>query len=71
MAAGVLNIVIWPRFGMAIYKDDRAWSGSVGSSAPTAFLWVHAVLISVAVVAALGVLAIGVRAARAGSARRR
>jgi hypothetical protein len=57
-------VVIWPRFAMAIVKDDRAWSGDAWSSAPTAFFWVHAVLITVAVLIGLGVLAVGIRAHR-------
>lgn len=62
--AGLFNIVIWPRFGKAIVDDDRAWSGEAFSSAPTAFFWVHAVLITTAVVIAVGVLVVGVRAHR-------
>lgn len=65
IAAGVFNVVIWPRFAVAIVKDDRAWVGEAWSSSPTAFFWVHAVLMTVAVVIGLGVLAVGVRAHRA------
>jgi hypothetical protein len=46
---GVFNWAIWPRFAVAIWQDPRAWSGVVGSSTPTGFLWVHAVLIVTAV----------------------
>ncbi len=62
--AGLFNLVIWPRFAKAIVDDDRAWSGEAFSSAPTAFFWVHAVLIGSAVAIAAVVLVIGVRAHR-------
>lgn len=65
IAAGVFNVVIWPRFAVAIVKDDRAWDGGAWSSSPTAFFWVHAVLMTVAVLVGLGVLVVGVRAHRA------
>lgn len=68
VAAGVFNVVIWPRFAKAIVDDDRAWSGDHWGSAPTSFLWVHAVLITTAVVVGLGVLLVGVRAHRSASA---
>ncbi len=64
MAAGVFNIVIWPRFARAIVADDRAWSGEAWSSAPTGFLWVHAVLIAAAMTFGVIVLVIGFRAHR-------
>lgn len=64
VVAGVFNVVIWPRFAKAIVDDDRAWDGEHWHSAPTAFLWVHAVLITTAIVIGLGVLLVGVRAAR-------
>ncbi|CAN5229331.1 hypothetical protein BH09ACT10_BH09ACT10_13400 [soil metagenome] len=62
VVAGVFNIVIWPRFAKAIVDDKRAWAGDSWSSAPTAFFWVHAVLITTAIVIGLGVLYVGVRA---------
>ncbi len=65
--AGVFNVVIWPRFAKAVVDDDRAWAGEHWGSAPTAFLWVHAVLITTAVLVGLGVLAVGVRAHRSSS----
>ena len=71
IGVGVWNWVIWPRFALAIWDDSRAWStGSVGHSAPTSFLWVHAILIvaSLAIGTTAGVL--GVRAWRAASRRR-
>lgn len=67
LLAGLFNVVIWPRFAKAIVDDDRAWSGDHWSSAPTAFFWVHAVLISTAIVIGLGVLLVGWRAHRAPS----
>lgn len=68
--AGAFNIVIWPRFAAAVVKDDRAWSGEAWSSAPTSFLWVHAVLVSAAVLIGLAILYVGVRAVR-GAGRER
>ena len=55
---GVWTWVIWPRFGLAIWKDDRSFV----DGRPTAFLVVHAVLIaaSLAIGTVVGVL--GVRA---------
>jgi hypothetical protein len=64
IAAGLFNVVIWPRFAVAIVKDDRAWDGEAWSSTPAAFFWVHAVLITTAVLVALGVLIVGIRAHR-------
>ncbi len=64
VVAGVFNVVIWPRFAKAIVDDDRAWSGTHWDSSPTAFFWVHAVLITTAVVLGLGVLAVGALAHR-------
>ncbi|GAA0199628.1 hypothetical protein GCM10008944_16670 [Cytobacillus oceanisediminis] len=71
VVAGVFNVVIWPRFAKAIVDDERAWAGEAWSSAPTAFFWVHAVLIGTAVTLGLCVLVIGVRALRAGRGSRR
>lgn len=64
IVAGVFNIVIWPRFARAIVADDRAWAGEAWSSAPTGFLWVHAVLIATAMTFGVIVLVIGIRAHR-------
>lgn len=69
VVAGVFNVLIWPRFAKAIVDDDRAWAGEQWSSAPTAFFWVHAVLITTAVLIGLGVLVVGVRAHRSTSSR--
>lgn len=70
IAAGVFNVVIWPRFAKAIVEDDRAWSGERWHSTPQAFFWVHAVLITTAIVIGLGVLLVGVRAHRSASSSR-
>lgn len=58
---GVWTWLIWPRFGLAIWRDDRSFAGDT----PTSFLWVHALLIgaSLAIGTAVGML--GVRAWRA------
>lgn len=72
--AGAFNWVIWPRFAMAIWNDQRAWSGEIGRSNPTSFLVVHAVLIVTAVAIGTIILVLGVRALladrRARAARR-
>jgi multisubunit Na+/H+ antiporter MnhC subunit len=67
IVAGVFNVVIWPRFAKAVVDDDRAWAGEQWNSTPQAFFWVHAVLITTAIVIGLGVLAVGVRAHRSAS----
>ena len=58
---GVWTWLIWPRFGLAIWRDDRSFD----DDGATSFLWVHALLIgaSLAIGTAVGVL--GVRAWRA------
>lgn len=66
---GVFSVVVWPRFGLAIWQDPRAWTGDVGGSAPTSFLWVHAVLIVTAMVLGLLTGYLGVRGLLAGRAR--
>ncbi len=62
VVAGIFNVVVWPRFALAVVKDDRAWVGAAWESDPTSFFWVHAVLITTAILIGLGVLLIGVRA---------
>ena len=62
--AGLFNVLVWPRFAKAVANDDRAWAGEHWDSAPTQFFWVHAVLITSAMVIGLTVLVIGVRAHR-------
>ena len=59
---GVWTWLIWPRFALAIWDDGRAFHHGT----PTAFFWVHAVLIiaSLAIGTTVGVL--GIRAWRAG-----
>ena len=61
MAVGFWTWLIWPRFGLAIWADERSFAGG----RPTACLWVHALLIitSRAIGSVVGVL--GVRAWRA------
>lgn len=58
VGVGVWSWVIWPRFGLAIWDDERSFH----DGSPTAFLWVHALLIvaSLAIGTTVGVL--GVRA---------
>ncbi len=65
VAAGVFNVVIWPRFAKAVTDDDRAWAGEHWASAPQSFFWVHAVLIATAMTFGVIVLVIGVRSLRA------
>lgn len=62
---GVWTWAIWPRFGVAIFHDERSFAGGT----PTSFLWVHAVLIgaSLAIGTTVGVL--GARAWRAAGRR--
>jgi hypothetical protein len=61
VVVGIWTWMIWPRFAVAIWQDDRSFAGA----SPTSFLWVHAVLIvaSLAIGTTVGVL--GVRAWRA------
>ena len=76
--AGVFNWVVWPRFALAIWQDQRAWQGEIGASTPTSFLWVHAVLIGsalavgtvVAVLGVRGLLALRRRSGRVGAGAR-
>lgn len=61
VAVGVWTWLIWPRFGLAIWQDDRAFAGG----RPTSFLWVHALLIGASLVIGTTVGVLGVRAWRA------
>jgi len=61
IVAGAFNWVIWPRFAVAIWQDQRAWSGAIGGSSPTSFLVVHAVLIVTAVTLGTIIAVLGVR----------
>ena len=58
IGVGVWTWVIWPRFGLAIWADDRAFQ----NGSPTAFLWVHAVLIVASLAIGTTVGGLGVRA---------
>ncbi|MFI1991241.1 SCO4848 family membrane protein [Actinoplanes sp. NPDC020271] len=64
-AVGVWTWVIWPRFAVAIYKDERSFDGGT----PTAFLWVHAVLIAASLAIGTTVGVLGIRAWRAARAK--
>lgn len=66
---GVFAVAVWPRFAVAIWQDPRAWTGSVGASGPTSFLWVHAVLIVTAMALGLATGYLGVRGLLAGRPR--
>ncbi|GIJ46372.1 hypothetical protein Val02_32580 [Virgisporangium aliadipatigenens] len=57
---GAWNWLIWPRFAVAVWKDDRAWSGDT----PTSFLWVHALLIVASLTFGTAVAVLGLRAWR-------
>ena len=58
---GVWTWLIWPRFGVAIWKDDRSFA----DGSPTSFLWVHALLIGASLLIGTAVGVLGVRAWRA------
>jgi hypothetical protein len=60
---GVWTWVIWPRFGLAIWKDDRSFV----DGKPTSFLLVHAVLIAASLAIGTTVGVLGIRAWRAAS----
>ncbi|GAA0725297.1 membrane protein [Dactylosporangium roseum] len=57
---GVWSWVIWPRFAVAIWNDDRSWAN--GGSTPTSFLWVHALLIAASLAIGTAVAVLGIRA---------
>jgi hypothetical protein len=59
-AVGVWTWVIWPRFGLAIWQDDRSFA----DGRPTSFLLVHAVLIGASLVIGTAVGVLGVKAWR-------
>ncbi len=65
VAVGVWTWLIWPRFGLAIWKDDRSFAGG----APTSFLWVHALLIVASLTIGTTVGVLGVRGWRAATRR--
>ncbi|MFI7541146.1 SCO4848 family membrane protein [Actinoplanes sp. NPDC049599] len=64
---GVWTWLIWPRFGLAIWRDDRSFAGG----SPTSFLWVHALLIGASLLIGTTVGVLGVRAWRATAPARR
>jgi hypothetical protein len=64
---GVWTWLIWPRFGLAIWKDDRSFA----DGSPTSFLWVHALLIGASLLIGTTVGLLGVRAWRAAAPGRR
>jgi hypothetical protein len=58
---GVWTWLIWPRFGLAIWQDERSFA----DGSPTSFLGVHALLIGASLVIGTTVGVLGVRAWRA------
>lgn len=58
---GLWTWLIWPRFGLAIWQDERSFDDGT----PTSFLWVHALLIGASLAIGTTVGALGVRAWRA------
>jgi hypothetical protein len=62
IGVGVWTWLIWPRFALAIWDDSRAFR----DGSPTAFLWVHAVLIIASLTIGTVVGVLGIRAWRAG-----
>ena len=65
VAVGVWTWLIWPRFGVAIWKDDRSFADGV----PTSFLWVHALLIAASLAIGTTVGVLGVRGWRVATRR--
>jgi hypothetical protein len=61
VVVGVWSWLIWPRFAVAIWQDERSFADGT----PTAFLLVHAVLIVVSLVIGTIVGVLGVRGWRA------
>lgn len=59
VAVGVWTWLIWPRFLLAIWNDERSWDGG-----PASFLVVHVVLIASSLAIGTAVGWIGVRALR-------
>ena len=66
IGVGVWTWLIWPRFGVAIWADDRSFT----AGRPTAFLWVHALLIGASLAIGSTVAVLGVRGWRAAGRRR-
>ena len=66
IGVGAWTWAIWPRFGLAIWDDARAWAGGVvGEGAPTGFFWIHLLLIAASLVIGTTVGVLGVRGWRA------
>jgi len=61
VAVGAWSWLIWPRFALAIWKDDRSFA----EGSPTSFLWVHALLIGASLAIGTTVGGLGVRGWRA------
>jgi hypothetical protein len=61
IGVGVWTWLIWPRFAVAIVRDDRSFS----AGAPTAFLIVHVLLIAASLAIGTTVGGLGVKAWRA------
>jgi len=61
VAVGAWTWLIWPRFALAIWKDDRSFV----DGSPTSFLWVHALLIAASLVIGTTVGVLGLRGWRA------
>jgi hypothetical protein len=65
VAVGGWTWLIWPRFLLAIWNDQRSWAGDVGATPPTSFLVVHVVLVVVSLAVGTAVGWLGVRGLRA------
>jgi len=61
VGVGVWTWLIWPRFALAIWRDPRAFD----RGAPTAFLWVHVLLIGVSLAVGTAVAVLGIKGWRA------
>ena len=62
---GVWTWIIWPRFALAIWADDRAFQ----HGSPTGFLWVHLLLIGASVLFGTAIAVLGVRGLLAARSR--
>ncbi|WP_305785296.1 SCO4848 family membrane protein [Symbioplanes lichenis] len=67
IAVGVWTWLIWPRFGLAIWRDERSFT----DGSPTAFLTIHALLIGASLIIGTVVGVLGVRGWRAARPRPR
>ncbi|MGH3660634.1 MAG: SCO4848 family membrane protein [Micromonosporaceae bacterium] len=57
VAVGVWTWLIWPRFGLAIWRDPRSFADGTATS----FLWVHALLIGGSLLIGSTVAVLGVK----------